>query len=190
MVQLREDVPELRAAEARPRRDRAERRHPAPFPDARKRPHRDLLQADEVGCVRGDELHHSFEERPALRRIGVAMEDVPGADDERHGRSLRLHMRVLLADPPAFTPTYDHELASALAHAGAEVELVTSRFRFGDVPAPGGYVRSELFYPLSSRVFKRSPLRVPLKVVEHPLGLAALRRHHGDVLHLQWLAVP
>jgi len=33
-------------------------------------------------------------------------------------------MRVLLADPPAFTPTYDHELAAALARAGADVELV------------------------------------------------------------------
>jgi glycosyltransferase involved in cell wall biosynthesis len=99
-------------------------------------------------------------------------------------------MRVLLADPPAFTPTYDHELASALAHSGAEVELVTSRFRFGEAPVPDGYVRSELFYPLSSRLFKRSPLRLPLKVVEHPLGLAALRRHQADVLHLQWLAAP
>src|SRR5260370_42417483 len=99
-------------------------------------------------------------------------------------------MRVLLADPPAFTPTYDHELASALAHAGAEVELVTSRFRFGKIPAPDGYVRSELFYPLSSRVFKRSPLRLPLKAAEHPFGLAALRRRQADVLHLQWLAAP
>jgi glycosyltransferase involved in cell wall biosynthesis len=99
-------------------------------------------------------------------------------------------MRVLLADPPAFTPTYDHELAAALARAGADVELVTSRFRFGDVPAEDGYVRSELFYPLSSRVFRRSPLRLPLKALEHPVGLAALRWRRADVLHLQWLAAP
>jgi glycosyltransferase involved in cell wall biosynthesis len=96
-------------------------------------------------------------------------------------------MRVLLADPPAFTPTYDHELAAALARAGADVELVTSRFRFGDAPAPDGYERLELFYPLSSRLFGRSRLRVPLKVVEHPLGLAATRRRPADVLHVQWL---
>ena len=99
-------------------------------------------------------------------------------------------MRVLLADPPAFTPPYDHELAAALARAGADVELVTSRFRFGDAPEPDGYRRRELFYPLSSRVFGRSPLRLPLKVVEHPLGLAALRRLHADVLHVQWLPAP
>jgi glycosyltransferase involved in cell wall biosynthesis len=99
-------------------------------------------------------------------------------------------MRVVLADPPAFTPTYDHELAAALARAGAEVELVTSRFRFGSVPEPDGYARVELFYPLSSRLFKRSRLRLPLKAAEHPLGLRALRRREGDVMHLQWLAAP
>jgi glycosyltransferase involved in cell wall biosynthesis len=99
-------------------------------------------------------------------------------------------VRVLLADPPAFTPTYDHELAAALARAGAEVELVTSRFRFGAAPAPDGYARLELFYPLSSRLFRRSRLRLPLKVGEHPLGLAALRRRPADVVHLQWLAAP
>jgi glycosyltransferase involved in cell wall biosynthesis len=97
---------------------------------------------------------------------------------------------VLLADPPAFTPAYDHELASALVRAGAEVELVTSRFRFGSAPVPDGYTRRESFYPLSSRLFGRSPLRLPLKAVEHPFGLAALRRRDGDVLHLQWLAAP
>lgn len=99
-------------------------------------------------------------------------------------------MRVLLTDPSAFTPTYDHELAAALARAGAEVELVTSRFRFGDAPDPEGYTRSERFYPLSSRLFRRSRLRLPLKAAEHPLGLAALRRRPADVLHLQWLAAP
>jgi glycosyltransferase involved in cell wall biosynthesis len=99
-------------------------------------------------------------------------------------------MRVLLADPPAFTPTYDHELAAALARAGAEVELVTSRFRFGAAPEPDGYERVELFYPLSSRLFKRSRLRLPLKAAEHPFGLHALGRRGADVMHLQWLSAP
>ena len=94
---------------------------------------------------------------------------------------------MVLADPPAFTPPYDHELASALARAGADVELVTSHFRFGDAPSPDGYIRSEPYYPLSSRVFGRSPLRLPLKVAEHPFGVAALNRRRADVLHVQWL---
>jgi glycosyltransferase involved in cell wall biosynthesis len=99
-------------------------------------------------------------------------------------------VRIVIADPPAFTPAYDHELAAALARAGADVELVTSRFRFGEAPAADGYRRSEPFYPLSSRLFQRSRLRIPLKVVEHVPAAAALSRRRPDVLHLQWLAAP
>jgi glycosyltransferase involved in cell wall biosynthesis len=58
------------------------------------------------------------------------------------------------------------------------------------VPEPAGYVREELFYPLSSRLFKRSRLRLPMKVSEHPLGMMRLRRRRADVFHLQWLALP
>jgi glycosyltransferase involved in cell wall biosynthesis len=97
---------------------------------------------------------------------------------------------VVLADPPAFTPAYDHELAAALVRAGADVELVTSRFRFGEVASPNGYRRSEPFYPLSSRLFRRSRLRLPLKIVEHVPGSVSLLRRRADVLHLQWLAAP
>jgi len=96
-------------------------------------------------------------------------------------------MRIVLADPPAFTPPYDHALAAALAHAGADVTLVTSPFRFGETPPANGYRRREVFYPLSSRVFRRSPLRLPLKVAEHPFGIAAMRALRADVLHVQWL---
>jgi len=99
-------------------------------------------------------------------------------------------MRIVLADPPAFTPAYDHELAAALASLGVDVELVTSRFRFGETPEPVGYRRSEPFYPLSARLFRRSPLRLPLKVAEHIPATAALLLRRPDLLHLQWLAAP
>jgi len=99
-------------------------------------------------------------------------------------------MRVVISDPPAFTPAYDHELAAALARHAVEVELVTSRFRFGETAAPVGYRRSEPFYPVSSRLFGRSGLRIPLKVVEHVPGTAALLLRRPDVLHVQWLAAP
>jgi glycosyltransferase involved in cell wall biosynthesis len=99
-------------------------------------------------------------------------------------------VRVLLADPPGFTLFYDHELAAALARAGAEVELVTTRFRFGADWEPDGYRRANLFYPLSSRLFRRSRLRVPLKALEHPLGMARLARRPADVVHVQWLSEP
>jgi glycosyltransferase involved in cell wall biosynthesis len=99
-------------------------------------------------------------------------------------------VRVVVADPPAFTPWYDHELAAALARAGADVEVATSRFRFGELPPPEGYRRDERFYPLSARVFRRSPLRLPLKAVEHLAVMRSLARVRADVLHVQWLALP
>jgi glycosyltransferase involved in cell wall biosynthesis len=99
-------------------------------------------------------------------------------------------VRIALCDPPSFTPQYDHELAVGLARAGAEVELVASRFRFGDAPEPVGYVRRDLFYPWSSRAFRRSALRLPVKAVEHPVGMVRLGRLRADVVHLQWLAWP
>lgn len=99
-------------------------------------------------------------------------------------------MRVLIADPPAYTPWYDHELAAALARAGADVEVATSHFRFGMLPAPAGYCRSERYYRASSRLFKRSHARLPLKAVEHLGVSASLALARADVLHVQWLAVP
>jgi glycosyltransferase involved in cell wall biosynthesis len=99
-------------------------------------------------------------------------------------------VRVVLADPPAYTPFYDHDLATALAREGVDVELLTSRFRFGELPPAIGYVRREWFYPVSARLFRRSRLRIPVKLLEHPLVLARLATAHADVVHIQWLAVP
>ena len=98
-------------------------------------------------------------------------------------------MHVVLADPPAYTPPYDHELAAALARAGATVELVTAPFRFGARPAPEGYVLREDFYPRSSGLTRRR-LRLAMRALEHPLAMRRLVRMPADVLHLQWLAAP
>ena len=99
-------------------------------------------------------------------------------------------MRVVLADPPAFTPWYDHELAAALGRAGADVEVLTSHFRFAELPPPDGYRRVEHFYPLSSRLFRRSKARLPLKAAEHLAVAASLSGIKADVIHVQWLALP
>ena len=98
-------------------------------------------------------------------------------------------MRVVIADPPAYTPQYDRALAAALGRAGVEVELVTSRFRFGAVAPPAGYVAREWFYPLSSRMGS-SRLRLAVKALEHPLGMARFAALTPDVLHLQWVGAP
>jgi glycosyltransferase involved in cell wall biosynthesis len=99
-------------------------------------------------------------------------------------------MRVVIADPPAYTPWYDHELASALARGGALVEVATSRFRFAELPPPVGYRRIERFYPLSSRLFQRSRARLPVKALEHTGVVGSLSTRRTDVLHVQWMALP
>lgn len=95
-----------------------------------------------------------------------------------------------MVDPAAYTPPYDHALCSALGRAGAEVTLFTSRFAYGDVPAPTAYARCELFY----RAAFGSPgsrLRAAVKLAEHLPGMLRYRRHArtADVVHFQWLPV-
>jgi glycosyltransferase involved in cell wall biosynthesis len=100
-------------------------------------------------------------------------------------------MRVSLVDPSAFTPPYDHALAAALARAGADVELVTSRFAYGEVPAPDGYSRRELFYRRTVGAPGSSLRRAAKLAVHVPDMLRYRRRAHGaDVVHLQWVDVP
>ncbi|HEV3322275.1 MAG TPA: glycosyltransferase family 4 protein [Solirubrobacteraceae bacterium] len=103
-------------------------------------------------------------------------------------------MRVHVVDPSAYTPPYDHELCRALAAAGAEVELFTSRFVYGEVPAPAGYERRELFYRLAHRggaSGRRSRSSQALKLAEHVPDMLRYRRaaRAADIVHFQWLTV-
>src|SRR5436190_14791839 len=103
-------------------------------------------------------------------------------------------MRVALVDPLAYTPPYDHSLAAALAERGHAVTLLTSRFPHGEVPAPAGYDREELFAPLSTRFFQRSRARLAVKGLEYAPSVARLTRRIArldpDVVHVQWLPRP
>jgi glycosyltransferase involved in cell wall biosynthesis len=104
-------------------------------------------------------------------------------------------MRIALVDPLAYTPPYDHSLASALAERGHDVALLTGPFLHGDVPQPEGYEREEVFLPLSSRLFSSSPrsrLRLPVKALEYMPSWRRLERRvrEADVVHLQWLPRP
>ncbi len=100
-------------------------------------------------------------------------------------------MRVSVVDPPAFTPPYDRALCAALARAGADVELVTSRFAYGEVPAPEGYAVRELFYA-HARGAAGSRLRRATKLVSHIPDMLRYRRvaAAADVVHFQWLGMP
>jgi glycosyltransferase involved in cell wall biosynthesis len=99
-------------------------------------------------------------------------------------------MRVHVVDPSAYTPPYDHALCSALAGAGAQVELYTSHFAHGPVAPAGGYTRREYFYRLASRV-PDARARRALKLAEHVPDM--LRYRHAaraaEIVHFQWLAV-
>jgi glycosyltransferase involved in cell wall biosynthesis len=100
-------------------------------------------------------------------------------------------IRVQMVDPSAFTPPYDRALAAALARAGAEVELLTSRFLYGPVPAANGYRVDESFYRRSAARGLEAPARRAFKLAEHlPDMLRFRRRADADVLHYQWLTLP
>lgn len=99
-------------------------------------------------------------------------------------------MRVDLVDPSAFTPPYDRALAAALARAGVDVRLVTSRFAYGDVPAADGFAVDERFYGWSPGA-PGSKVRLAAKLVQHVPQMLAYRRasRAADIVHFQWLTV-
>jgi glycosyltransferase involved in cell wall biosynthesis len=99
-------------------------------------------------------------------------------------------VHVRLVDPSAYTPPYDHALASGLARGGARVTLVTSTFPYGQVPGPEGYAIEHGFYrraigPAGSRT------RRIAKLAQHVPDMRRLRRsaRDADVVHFQWLPV-
>ena len=100
-------------------------------------------------------------------------------------------MKVQLVDPSAFTPPYDRALAAALCRAGGTVELLTSKFLYGDVPPAEGYTVEERFYRRSARRGLDARARLPFKAAEHVPDMLRLRGAlDGDVVHYQWLTVP
>ncbi len=99
-------------------------------------------------------------------------------------------LRVQVVDPSAFTPPYDHALCGALARAGADVELVTSRFAYGSVPRGDGYATTESFYRIAAGA-AGSRARRAAKLAQHVPDMLRYARHAraADVVHFQWLTV-
>ncbi len=118
-------------------------------------------------------------------------------------------MLVQLVDPAAYTPPYDHALATALVRAGAEVELITTASPDWDaatatgapVTAPGApawaaaatpagaitYSRRLDFYRHSANLPGR--WRQLARAAEHPAGLRRLRARPADITHIQWAPI-
>ena len=99
-------------------------------------------------------------------------------------------VRVHVVDPSAYTPPYDHALCAALAAAGAEVELYTSRFAYAVPPPPEGYARHEFFYRRAG-ARARARTRRLAKLAEHVPDMLRYRRaaRAAQVVHIQWLPV-
>jgi glycosyltransferase involved in cell wall biosynthesis len=105
-------------------------------------------------------------------------------------------VHIALLDPPGYSTAYDHELASALAARGHDVDLLTTPFPFGDPPEPNGYRRGDIFLPLTGKLRRsrpRSRLRFPLKGAEYVPSVFRLvrrvRKLQPDVVHVQWLTL-
>ena len=140
----------------------------------------DRVQAGEqvLAAVR---VHDAVGERGGHGRTIIARMADPAADQ----------IRVQLVDPSAFTPPYDRALAAALARAGADVELLTSRFLYGPVPEPEGYRVRERFYRRSSARGLEAPARRAFKLAEHVPDMLGFRGAGGaDLVHYQWLTLP
>jgi glycosyltransferase involved in cell wall biosynthesis len=100
-------------------------------------------------------------------------------------------MRVRLVDPPAYTPPYDHSLASALARAGASVELSTSRPTY-DAPVADGFAIGADFYRRTMARERSTNARRALRLAVHLPDMLRHRRAGGrgvDVVHYQWLTL-
>ena len=99
-------------------------------------------------------------------------------------------MRVHVVDPSAYTPPYDHALCAALARAGAQVELVTTRFDYAEVPRQDGYEVREAFYRWAPGA-PGSSLRRAAKFAQHVPDMLRYRRAAAaaDLVHFEWLPV-
>lgn len=105
--------------------------------------------------------------------------DTAAAFNRTAWRIVARALRVHVVDPPAYTPPYDRALCAALAAAGAEVTLVTSHFRHGEVPPAVGYAVDAAFYTGSAP----RPLR------HVPDMLRYVRGARADVTHWQWASI-
>ena len=104
-------------------------------------------------------------------------------------------VRVALVDPGPFLPELDHDLALALALAGADVELLTAPFVHGLRPEPRDYRRLELFAralgsPRAAAAKRFRLLRRAYRLLAAPTDWRRVERRvldgRHDILHLVW----
>ena len=103
-------------------------------------------------------------------------------------------MRVQIVDPPAYTPPYDRSLCAALARAGADVELVTSRSSHtARSRRPTGYEVSRRLLPRARPAASGSRCAArcaPPSTWPTCCAFARRARRRPTLVHFQWLSVP
>jgi glycosyltransferase involved in cell wall biosynthesis len=99
-------------------------------------------------------------------------------------------VRVHVVDPPSYTPPYDRALCTALARAGADVELWTSRFGYAPSASDGPFRTVHAFYRRAPGA-PGSRRRRLARLAQHVPDLLSYRRAAAaaDVVHFQWLPV-
>lgn len=103
-------------------------------------------------------------------------------------------MDVALIDPSAFTPPYDHHLASGIAENGCNVRLLTTDAEYYAWNEKTGYAIDTLFYNATNCLYEQTTdawHRSLFKGFEHGLDMIRLLRYlrawNPDVIHFQWL---
>ncbi len=106
-------------------------------------------------------------------------------------------MRVLMVDPAAFSPPYDHCLCEALVEGGCHVTLARSSLPASTWNYRTSYTVSDLVpsFPWHSRRFAASRLAAQTaKGIEHVAVMTRLldlcREFRPHVIHFQWLPLP
>ena len=106
-------------------------------------------------------------------------------------------MKVLMLDPSAFTPPYDHHLCEGLATVGCDLSLYTTRSDFNEWDNDTTYDQIEFFYRRTNALYKnrdRLPGRIAVKGLEHVADMMRFVREvqslDPDVVHVQWAPVP
>ena len=164
---------------------------PAQSAERAERPRRHLLQADDRRAGR-PAISSIISRRCARRPGGTVLPWKRFQVRTSIGALLYETVRVVIADPPAYTPWYDHELAAgARARRAPTVEVATSRFRFAELPAAGRLpahraLLSALVAPLPP-LARAAAAEGASSTSASPARFARLR---ADVLHVQWLALP
>lgn len=106
-------------------------------------------------------------------------------------------MQVLMLDPSAFTPPYDHHLCRGLATVGCDLALYTTRSDYHEWNGDTRYERIEYFYGHTNALYggrEELPGRTAVKGLEHVADMTRFVREarslDPDVVHVQWAPVP